>query len=79
MMSFQGITVKLDEKDDLVIARILQGSLIDKQGRQLCDYSLPGFEANESHKIKYIRELKRKTKKKVIDLDVKNHGNNGAV
>ncbi|XP_025093286.1 MAGUK p55 subfamily member 6-like isoform X1 [Pomacea canaliculata] len=27
-----GITVKLDEKDDLVIARILQGSLIDKQG-----------------------------------------------
>ncbi|XP_050417933.1 protein PALS2 [Patella vulgata] len=27
-----GITVKLDENDDLVVARILQGSLIDKQG-----------------------------------------------
>lgn len=32
----QGITVKLDDKDDLVIARILQGSLIDKQGNQIC-------------------------------------------
>nr|KAG5702402.1 hypothetical protein BaRGS_027489 [Batillaria attramentaria] len=28
----QGITVKLDEKDDLVIARILKDCLIDKQG-----------------------------------------------
>ncbi|KAK7111632.1 protein PALS2-like [Littorina saxatilis] len=27
-----GITVKLDEKDELVVARILQGCLIDKQG-----------------------------------------------
>lgn len=27
-----GITVKLDDKDELVIARILQGCLIDKQG-----------------------------------------------
>lgn len=27
-----GITVKLDEKDELVIARILQGCLIDRQG-----------------------------------------------
>lgn len=32
MFSFQGITVNLDENNDLTIARILQGSLADKQG-----------------------------------------------
>lgn len=31
--SFQGITVKIDERAELVIARILSGSMIDKQGR----------------------------------------------
>ena len=29
----QGITVKLDESGDLVVARILAGSLIDRQGK----------------------------------------------
>lgn len=31
-MLFQGITVKIDERAELVIARILSGSQIDKQG-----------------------------------------------
>lgn len=30
--SFQGITVSLDKNNDLIIARILQDSLADKQG-----------------------------------------------
>lgn len=32
MCFFQGITVKIDERAELVIARILSGSQIDKQG-----------------------------------------------
>ena len=31
-LNFQGITVKIDERAELVIARILAGSMIDKQG-----------------------------------------------
>ena len=31
-MFLQGITVKIDELGDLVIARIMSGSMIDKQG-----------------------------------------------
>ena len=31
---FQGITVSLDRDNNLIIARILQGSLADKQGEE---------------------------------------------
>ena len=31
---FQGITVKIDEHTELVVARILAGSMIEKQGME---------------------------------------------
>ena len=31
---FQGITVKIDEHTELVVARILAGSMIEKQGTE---------------------------------------------